>query len=45
MERFYKAFGSRDYKDAEGGIMRKILVRVVNEDLKPILKIFKPLHY
>ena len=37
MEKFYKRFGSTDYKDAEG-IMRKILVKVVNENLKPILK-------
>lgn len=37
MEKFYRLFGSTDYKDAEG-IMRKILVKVVNEDLKPILK-------
>ena len=37
MGKLYKIFGSKDYKDAEG-IMRKILVRVVNEDLKPILK-------
>ncbi|CCQ95222.1 Alpha/beta hydrolase fold protein [[Clostridium] ultunense Esp] len=37
MEKFYKKFGSTDYKEADG-IMRKILVRVVNENLKPILK-------
>lgn len=37
MEKFYKKFGSTDYKEAEG-IMRNILVKVVNEDLKPILK-------
>ena len=36
MEKFYRKFGSSDYKDAKG-IMRKILVKVVNEDLKPIL--------
>ena len=40
MEKFYKKFGSTDYKDADG-IMRKILVKVVNEDLKPILKNIK----
>lgn len=36
MERFYKRFGSDDYKDANG-IMRKILVKLVNEDLRPLL--------
>ena len=37
MEKFYKKFGSKDYQDALG-IMRKILVKVVNEDLRPLLK-------
>ncbi|MBZ2174169.1 alpha/beta hydrolase [Schnuerera sp. xch1] len=37
IEKFYKKFGSTDYKDSTG-IMRKILVNVVNEDLKPMLK-------
>lgn len=37
MERFYRKFGSDDYKNTQG-IMRKILVKVVNEDLKPLLK-------
>ncbi|NLJ98243.1 MAG: alpha/beta hydrolase [Tissierellia bacterium] len=37
MDGFYKKFGSQDYQDADG-IMRKILVKVVNEDLYPILK-------
>lgn len=40
MEKFYKKFGSTDYKDADG-IMRKILVKVVNEDLESILKNIK----
>lgn len=40
MEKFYKKFGSDDYQDANG-IMRKILVKVVNEDLSPILKDIK----
>lgn len=40
MEKFYKRFGSDDYQDASG-IMRKILVRVVNENLKPLLKDIK----
>lgn len=37
MEKFYKKFGSDDYQDSSG-IMRKILVIVVNENLKPLLK-------
>lgn len=37
MEKFYKRFGSDDYKDSSG-VMRKILVRVVNENLRPLLK-------
>ena len=37
MEKFYKKFGSDDYQDSSG-IMRKILVKVVNENLKPLLK-------
>lgn len=40
MEKFYKKFGSDDYKDADG-IMRKILVKLVNEDLRPLLKDIK----
>ena len=40
MEKFYKKFGSDDYQDSSG-IMRKILVTVVNENLKPILKEIK----
>jgi len=36
MERFYKKFGSKDYQDA--GNMRRILVKVVNEDLRDLLK-------
>ena len=37
MKKFYTKFGSQDYKDASEK-MRKILVKVVNEDLKPLLK-------
>lgn len=37
MEKFYKRFGSTDYKDSSG-VMRKILVTVVNENLLPLLK-------
>lgn len=40
MERFHNRLGSRDYRDSKG-IMRKILVKVVNEDLSPILKNIK----
>ena len=40
MERFYKKFGSTDYRDSSG-VMRKILVIVVNENLKDLLKDIK----
>lgn len=40
MESLYKKFGSDDYQNSSG-VMRKILVRVVNENLKPILKDIK----
>ncbi|HHV26398.1 alpha/beta hydrolase [Anaerosalibacter bizertensis] len=40
MEKFYKKFGSTDYQEASG-IMRRILVKVVNEDLEPHLKDIK----
>lgn len=40
MEKFYKKFGSDDYQDSSG-IMRKILVKLVNENLKPLLKDIK----
>lgn len=40
VEKFYKKFGSTDYKDASG-IMRKILVIVVNENLFPLLNKIK----
>lgn len=40
LERFYKKFGSRDYKDSSG-VMRKILVTVVNENLQYLLKTIK----
>lgn len=40
IEKFYKKFGSTDYKDASG-VMRKILVIVVNENLLPILNKIK----
>lgn len=36
MERFYKKFGSTDYRDSSG-VMRKILVIAVNENLLPLL--------
>ncbi|NLY19949.1 MAG: alpha/beta hydrolase [Tissierellia bacterium] len=40
MKKFYSKFGSDDYRDTEG-IMRKIFVTVVNEDIKPLLKDIK----
>lgn len=40
MEKFYSKFGSRDYQAADG-IMRNILVKVVNENLYPMLKDLK----
>ena len=36
MEKIYKKFGSDDYQNTSG-IMRKIFVRVVNENMKPLL--------
>ena len=36
MEEFYRRFGSADYRNASG-VMRKILVKVINEDIRPIL--------
>lgn len=36
LERFYRRFGSTDYKSVDG-IMRRVLVKVVNEDFKHIL--------
>lgn len=40
MEKLYRKFGSDDYQNSSG-VMRKILVRVVNENLKPILRDIK----
>ena len=40
LKKFYKKFGSDDYRDSSG-VMRKILVRVVNENLQPLLKDIK----
>ncbi|MDR7855735.1 alpha/beta hydrolase [Tissierella sp.] len=40
MEKFYSKFGSTDYKDASG-VMRKILVIAVNENLLPLLEKIK----
>lgn len=37
LQKFYERFGSDDYRDSSG-IMRKVLVKVVNENLKPLLK-------
>lgn len=40
MERFYSRFGSTDYKNASG-VMRKTLVKVINENFRPMLKMIK----
>ncbi len=40
LEKFYKKFGSTDYRDASG-VMRRILVTVVNENLFPLLSKIK----
>lgn len=40
MEKFYKRFGSTDYRDSSG-VMRSILVKVVNENLEPLLQEIK----
>lgn len=40
MEKFYRRFGSNDYK-ATPGIMRRIMVRVLADDLHPLLKTVK----
>lgn len=40
LKKFYKHFGSQDYKDANPKL-RKILVKVVNENLRPLLKDIK----
>lgn len=40
MEKFYKKFGSDDYRDSSG-VMRRIVVKVVNENLQPLLKDIK----
>ncbi|WDV47093.1 alpha/beta hydrolase [Clostridiaceae bacterium M8S5] len=40
MEKFYKKFGSDDYRNAQG-VMRNIMVKVVNENLRPYLSKIK----
>lgn len=40
MKKFYEKFGSTDYREAQG-IMRNIMVKVINQDLKPLLKDIK----
>ena len=37
LEEFYKKFGSTDYSQAKG-IMRETMVKVVNDDLEPLLE-------
>ncbi|MTI46956.1 alpha/beta fold hydrolase [Sporosalibacterium faouarense] len=36
MEKFYRKFGSTDYKNSPG-IMRKVMVKVLSENLRPLL--------
>jgi len=40
LEKFYKKFGSTDYSQAEG-VMRQTMVKVVNDDLEPLLEEIK----
>lgn len=40
LEKFYKKFGSTDYRDSDG-IMRNIMVKVINDNLEPLLKQIK----
>lgn len=40
LEKFYKKFGSTDYRDSDG-IMRNIMVTVINDDLEPLLEDIK----
>lgn len=40
LEKFYKKFGSTDYRDSDG-IMRNIMVKVINDNLEPLLKDIK----
>lgn len=40
MEKFYRKFGSTDYRDSSG-VMRSILVKVVNENLESLLQEIK----
>ncbi len=40
LEKFYKKFGSTDYKESEG-VMRQTMVKVINDDLKKLLKDIK----
>lgn len=37
LEKFYSKFGSTDYKEAKG-TMRQTMVKVINDDLRPLLK-------
>ncbi|MDW7667557.1 MAG: alpha/beta hydrolase [Bacillota bacterium] len=40
LEKFYKKFGSTDYSQAEG-VMRQTMVKVVNDNLEPLLEKIK----
>jgi len=40
LQKFYKKYGSEDYKNSEG-IMRQTMVRVINDNLEPLLEKIK----
>lgn len=40
LEKFYKKFGSTDYKESQG-VMRQTMVKVINDNLKKLLKDIK----
>jgi len=40
LEKFYKRYGSRDYRDSEG-VMRQTMVKVVNDNLLKLLPLIK----
>jgi pimeloyl-ACP methyl ester carboxylesterase len=40
LEKFYKKFGSSDYKESQG-IMRQTMVKVINDNLKELLPLIK----
>ena len=40
LDKFYKKYGSRDYRDSDG-IMRQTMVKVINDNLISLLKLIK----